>query len=174
MTTQETDGIPKPLAGYQLGLLSRALYVWQELFWNLPEGKGTEESVPLVVEQLGQSLVALADEINPGVLQELRRELGEVTALHEGMAAVWKTTEADHEIPFGWGPVPGEQHRKNLRSLADRALSRTSDLADWYRLGVALGQYQARIGRVDDAALECQSYRRLRVLPERCPQQRGD
>jgi len=92
--------------------------------------------------------------------------------LHEGMVAVWRTTEADHEIPFGWGPVPGDQHRKNLRSLADRALSWTSDLAGWYRLGAALGQAQVRIGQVDDTALESELQAVARVAGTLPPTER--
>jgi len=163
MTTQETDGIPKPLAGYRLGYNSHSLVMLLELIWSSPEWDGAEHSVPLAIDKLRQCLLELAEEINPGVLQELHLTLDEILSLHEEVVKAWKMAEADDEPSLGWAALHGEQQLKNLCLLADRALSRTSDLAGWYRLGAALGQAQVRIGQVDETALESELQEVTRV-----------
>jgi hypothetical protein len=99
----------------------------------------------LAVEQLKEVLIALADEMNPGVLAELGRELAEVSRLHRRLVRAWDTRGTYLGLPFGDRTVPGGSHWNNLRSLADRALPGTSSVAGWYRVGVALGEYQLQL-----------------------------
>ena len=151
-TSEELEGqfVPKPLAAYRLGLLSWTLRVWQDLFWDMPE-YGTEQSISLAVEQLEETLVALADEINPGVLLELRRELKDVSHLHDLMVTGWHASGTYLGHHFGDRPVPGAGHWRDVLSLADRALSRKNgEMLAWNRLGAAVGKYQFELHRHED------------------------
>jgi hypothetical protein len=149
--TSAADIPSKHLAGYRLGLLSRTLGLWQAQLVENPFVDLRDASVPLALEQLDDALVALADEGQPGVLNEIRHQVTELGKLH---AEVMKQP-GQVELIYGDGlsglPTEARRRRDQLRSLADRALAAGNVVTPWYRLGVAIGSYQAHLSRLHSA-----------------------
>lgn len=165
--------VTKPLAAYRLGNLSYMLRYWQQLFWENPLLDGTDASLFLAVERLDDALIALADEVNAGVLSEIRRELKTFERFHDNLVASRDRGDTFYGRRFGDGAVPGEHNWSSFRSLADRAFIKDCEVVGWFRLGAVLGKYHLEIHRQDDGVVEPDWMEVVRVvgdLPVECQQ----
>jgi hypothetical protein len=134
--------LPKPLAAYRLGLLSRTFDLWSSLF-NQFHDEETAVSVCLAIEQLDEAVLKLANEVSVNVhgeLQSLLREQGRYWAgIHQMIAGQAGDPESAR--------VVDTQHEKQPRLvvLVDLALEAAGALVPWCKLGAAVGALQVQL-----------------------------
>jgi hypothetical protein len=151
--------IPRPLAAYRLGLLSRSIWLRNKSLWETPNDQRTWFGVPQVISQLHEARLALRagaahdpPEIDHWVYAELPFVLSDFNRLTANLIQAAPTGQYNG-ARFGSGPVPGIELWQQLRSLADEAFDEGSPPRPYYELGVALGEYQLKLWDLDQAAV---------------------
>ncbi|HEX8201914.1 MAG TPA: hypothetical protein VF590_15670 [Isosphaeraceae bacterium] len=88
----DKNRITKPLAAYRLGHLSRAAWMWHQVFWTMPWYEGTDDGVPFAVDQLQEACLVLSREVHPIVFRELARVFGDLKNMTEILVEAYRQT----------------------------------------------------------------------------------
>jgi len=136
----------RPWAAYVLGHHSRALRLWQNVYWQNPQEEwGAWDGVPLTIDEMDtarQHLVAL---MAGNVYNELPVRFTALRTINDDIFEAWSKGVPYRTRHFGDNSSPGGEEAKTLAILADQALGDTDPLKHWYRVGVALGHYRAEL-----------------------------
>ncbi len=145
--------IPRPLAAYRIGVLSRSIRVRIKTLWERPRDRSTWVGVHQATSQLNEARRVLPPEIDGWFYEESPRLLNHFNRLTADLIQAARAAGQYNGARFGTGPVPGIELWQQLRTLADEALNKGSPLRPYYELGVALGDYQLALWDLDPAAV---------------------
>jgi hypothetical protein len=134
-------GIPRPLAAYRLGLLSRTFTLWRNFFLEWPDWE-SEHGVPFTIKQLNEAVLALAEAIPSNLYVELRAWLSDANNRWSSVLAMVQNHAAGQST---WDDrlvaAAAQQSNADLRSLVDAASAHLGELESAFRLGMHLGDY---------------------------------
>jgi hypothetical protein len=146
--------IPRPLAAYRLGLLSRSIWLRNKNLWETPGNQSTWYDVPQAINQLHEARRVLGGPVFDGwFYEESPRVLYHFKRLNANLILAAGTTGQYNGARFGSGPAPGIELWQQLRTLADEALNKGNPLRPYYELGATLGDYQLELWDLDQAAV---------------------
>ena len=132
------NGDRRPWAAYILGHHGYTLRVWHELYFKSPDDLGTEDSVPLAIEEIQEAVIELAHELVPMVATELKHQLHRLFEINSAMLGAWSRDD------FSWfrGRIaPGDAVCDRISRLMRNVLPAGSEVSDWLAFGRVVGAY---------------------------------
>ena len=133
------------LASYRLGRNCFGLWMWHNVFWEMPDNESTWNGVTLSVAQLRRDRLVLADVIHQNAFGELARVLDDLERMAEALIAGLAGEGEQDEYDFGSPIAPGRRHWDELKILLDRPIDPQHPLRSIFDLGASIGEYQLKL-----------------------------